>query len=370
MIKPNSTGVGHFIKGILRGLDHVAAKSGTRVSVLRCPTTSEQLNEFWGSLHYCECHLVDVDPENHPWADVWLNWQINSWMKFLGGTHLFSPAFIGPLIQGNYKVVVCLHDTLCWDFPENYPAGFRRYIKTLSWLSARRAWKTVCPSHGAREQLLGHQIARPEIVSYGLDLSLFHPSARGLQNSFLHQMGTKNDPFEIVFLASFERRKNHQILFEALTISPACELNLRITLLHHATSEEVHTIQKMAGVHHVNVEVVTPKSQEAIAEAFRRSTFSVLPSLAEGFGAPALESMACGCPVILSSTNWFRLLSGEGERAYLADPYDPKDWAVAIHELLSNPHETERKRRNAFQFAQQFTWNSSAAKLLEVCFGR
>lgn len=367
MVKPNSTGVGHYIKGMLLGLNEMALARGCRVSVLRCPTQCPLLQAFWESLNRCECFVVDVDPENHPFGDVWLNWQINAWMKHLGGTHLFSPAFIGPLLQGPYKVVLCLHDTLCWDFPENYPAGFRRYIKVMSWLSARRAWKTVCPSPGAREQLLGHQIATPQIVPYGLDLSVFHPTVPALPNSFLHQNGTCEDPFEIVFLASFERRKNHQILFEALTLEPAKSLNLKITLLHQATEEEILTMSK--ATRHLNVQVVTPRSQKDIADAFRRATFSVLPSLAEGFGAPALESMACGCPVILSSTNWFRLVSNNGERAYLANPYDPREWSAAISELILNPAETERRRRNALSFSRNFTWERSALKLLRVCFG-
>lgn len=360
MVKANSTGVGHYIKGMILGLDRVAATQGHRVSVIHCPAQNEQLKSFWQSLKSCECHVVYVDPENHPWADLWMNWQLNSWMKMLGGTHLFSPAFIGPLVQGNYKCVVCLHDTLCWDFPENYPAGFRRYLKAMSWLSARRAWKTVCPSPGAREQLLGHQIARPEIVPYGLDLSVFHPGEKA-------RAKPDQGSTEVVFLASFERRKNHRILFEALQLAPACEHNLKVTLLHQATNAEIHGIKKKAGS--LNVEVVTPTSQQAIAEAFRRATFSVLPSLAEGFGAPALESMACGCPVILSSTNWFRQLSGNGERAYLADPYDSKDWSEAVVELLENHEQTEEKRRKAAAFAKQFTWERSASKLLDVCFG-
>lgn len=354
-LKPRSTGVGHYIKGILQGLDLIAEEQGIQVSAFRLPTTDVQLLDFWHSLNNVRSHVVNVDPEHHPRNEFWLTFPLSSWMKHLKAQVLFSPAFVGPVTPRNYRMVLCLHDALVWDFPENYPTKFRLYLQMMARLSAKKADLVVCPSPGAREQIEGHRLADPEIVPYGLDLETFYPARRNKKRS---------DPIKAVFLASFERRKNHQILFEALSISPANKRSIELTLIHHATPSEKDRIENKAG--NLDLHIVNPENQEAIAEAFRQADFSVLPSLAEGFGAPALESMACGCPVILSSTNWFKLLSGNGERAYLANPYDADEWSVAIDQLLSDKKGTETKVKKALEYSQKFKWERSASDLIRL----
>ncbi|MDX1971127.1 MAG: glycosyltransferase family 1 protein [Candidatus Sumerlaeia bacterium] len=359
---PRSTGVGHYIRGILSGLDEVAAEAGMRVSVLYYPSRNEELERFWRGLKWCRPHAVRVHPESHPASDIWQNSGLSGWMQQLRGTHLFSPAFVGPLIKwGTFRTIVCLHDALVWDYPENYPRGFGMYLRTFARLSAWAAWRTVCPSPGAREQLLGHGVADPLIVPYGLDHGIFHP---GITTTTLRPI-PQSAPIRIAFLASFERRKNHELLFEALRIAERNGRKFHLLLVHNATKQEERSLLPKA--EGLSIELVRPVHQGEIADVFRECHFSVLPSLSEGFGAPALESMACGCPVILSATNWFRYLSANGERAWLADPYDPEKWAETIEALLQNPAQTKEKTEQALKFSREFTWANSARELMRIC---
>jgi glycosyltransferase involved in cell wall biosynthesis len=60
----------------------------------------------------------------------------------------------------------------------------------------------------------------------------------------------------------------------------------------------------------------------------------VYPSLYEGFGLPALEAMACGCPVIVSAAASLPEVCGDA--ALYCDPLDPESIARQIRRLMSD----------------------------------
>ena len=67
---------------------------------------------------------------------------------------------------------------------------------------------------------------------------------------------------------------------------------------------------------------------------YQSTALFVFPSLYEGFGLPVAEAMACGAPVVASST------SALGEVAPAAGQFDPADPAAitsAIHRALTDP---------------------------------
>ena len=60
----------------------------------------------------------------------------------------------------------------------------------------------------------------------------------------------------------------------------------------------------------------------------------MLPSLREGFGLPVLEAMACGTPVITSSSS--SLPEVGGDAAIRVDPYDTIDLSDAMYRVLAD----------------------------------
>ncbi len=90
----------------------------------------------------------------------------------------------------------------------------------------------------------------------------------------------------------------------------------------------------------------------------------LLPSLYEGFGIPILEAQACGCPVICSKTGCTPEVSGEA--TLLVDPYNCKEIAQAIYDILNDRDLRERLIAAGLENVKKFSWSRTARQTLEL----
>ncbi len=76
--------------------------------------------------------------------------------------------------------------------------------------------------------------------------------------------------------------------------------------------------------------------RKVLRRFYTTSEVVVLPSLYEGFGLPAAESMACGTPVVATRAGALPEVVGEEGAGILVPPRDPQALAAAILKVLQD----------------------------------
>lgn len=165
----------------------------------------------------------------------------------------------------------------------------------------------------------------------------------------------------ILSVGSIEGRKNHLALLNACeqlwTQGLRFELRL-IGLAHPQTGkpalEKIHALQAAGRL----LRYDGPVDDATLATAYAECTFSVYPSLMEGFGLPVQESLAHGKPCICSSRGAIGE-AAEGGGCQALDQVDATSLANAIRTWLGTPAQLAAATE-ALQCRRFKSWRDSA----------
>jgi glycosyltransferase involved in cell wall biosynthesis len=91
-----------------------------------------------------------------------------------------------------------------------------------------------------------------------------------------------------------------------------------------------------------------------MAEFYGRCDLFVFSSRGEGFGLPALESMAVGCPVVTTDSGGVRQFAADSENCVMVPPADAPALAGAIEALVLDPQRRATLRRAGIATAAQY----------------
>jgi len=94
------------------------------------------------------------------------------------------------------------------------------------------------------------------------------------------------------------------------------------------------------------------------------ATIFLYPSLRESFGMPVLEAMACGVPLITSTTSSMPEIARDA--AILVNPEQPEEMAIEIERLLENDQLRSDLIRKGYERVSLFRWSENARKTLQL----
>jgi glycosyltransferase involved in cell wall biosynthesis len=172
-----------------------------------------------------------------------------------------------------------------------------------------------------------------------------------------HSSGQKKD-IDVLYVASFEPRKNHLGLLQALALSLS-GLKVRLVGRDLGTQDRVRSLaRRLEASNEFKFEFIDSMSEEELRQSYQRARLYVFPSFLEGFGMPLIEALATNCRIACSDIDVFRELCGE--RALYFDPGNAESMWATIEAALS-----EKDTPNNCEYVQKFLWQNIANDLLQ-----
>ena len=267
-------------------------------------------------------------------------------------------------------VVVTIHDLTFFDRPEVHEAAKVRFFRHAIERAARKAGCLVCVSQRTADDLARNVAVEVPVVvaTHGIDHDRFKPTppAPGADAAELELLGLDPQARRIVALGTLEPRKGVTTLIAAATPH----------LVAGALDELVLAGQRGWGVEEIDRAIESSPAADRIVQlgyvrddsvpALLRSAAAVAyPSLDEGFGLPALEALACGCPLITTAGSVMADLCGDAP--WLVEAGNADALSEAIAEVLgASSEELGRRRELGLAQAAPATWATAAARHVEA----
>jgi D-inositol-3-phosphate glycosyltransferase len=114
------------------------------------------------------------------------------------------------------------------------------------------------------------------------------------------------------------------------------------------------------------IRFVGPVPHASLPLYYRAADATLVCSHYESFGLTALESQACGTPVIGTSVGALSFVVRDGESGFLIPTRDASELAARAKTLLADDELARKMRRAAIRSANRFSWDSTAEALSEL----
>jgi glycosyltransferase involved in cell wall biosynthesis len=284
---------------------------------------------------------------------------------------LHCPTYVCPL-RAEVPVVLGVYDFIALSQPRFATRLNRLHYGLLLPLSARRAARVIVPSRVVADDLQRFAPgARGVLVPLGVeDFFFVEPSARELEQA---RARWNLPPRFVLFVGNPEPKKNMVSIIHAMRGWPVEMRGIPLVTaggarawkdfapLHAGTT---NVAANASGQSEVLVRSLGYVPRGDLPLLFRLCSAFAFPSLAEGFGLPVLEALACGAPVVASD----RVpIEGIESVARLVDPLDVAALAHALAEALDESTAVRRESgERAQKWARRFSWHTAALKTAAV----
>ncbi len=280
---------------------------------------------------------------------------------------LFVPAHVIPWPGvGSVPCVVTSHDLGYLHYPEKHPFLERIYLDWSTRHSVRIARRVIAVSRATAHDLAalnGVPEGKIRIIYSGVD-KLMQPVDNPEQIAKLCGRLGISGPY-ILHVGRLQARKNLPRLVEAFAQIRGTTRGLTLVLAGRKAGEHRGLLRQISQLGLAG-QVILPGfvPEEDLPALYSGAAVCAFPSLYEGFGFPVLEAMACGTPVVCSSTSSLPELVGDA--ALMIPPTNTGALAEAIHRLLVDNDLRRTLIRRGLERVKRFSWEASARATLDV----
>lgn len=257
-----------------------------------------------------------------------------------------------------------VYDFIPLEFPDLYLRGnlamLDEYLSNVETLAAKSTAVFPISEYVGKqcELLLGIEPSNIVPIMGGVDPVLFESFSSTNQTKF----GSR--PY-FLYVGGADARKNITGLIKAFDAArPRLPQDTALVLAGEMNAERVAALLKQLKCEHLVGDVIGcgGVSDDELKGLYANALATVFVSLSEGLGLPALEAMACGCPVV--SSNGSALAETVGTVGILVDPLSTNEISNALLTIAGDATLRSTLIAEGRNRAAKWRWQEVAAKLL------
>jgi glycosyltransferase involved in cell wall biosynthesis len=260
-------------------------------------------------------------------------------------------------------VVVTVHDIIHFTYRHDRRLSTYRHIvqrlaDTLALRNLRYADAIIASSAFTKQQLIHYAGLEPEqisVVPLGIDCNRFRPCE--VPPAFYEKYGLNSRTPYVLHISSEEPRKNIETLLRAWVHVQKQQPDAILLKVGRCLypAERIRLLKLIAdlGIGET-VRFIDLVPDQDLPLFYNAASVFVFPSLAEGFGFPVLEAMACGLPVVCSTAP--ALTELVADVALQHEATDVAALASHICLMLCNPDRCQKASTRGLERAIQFSW--------------
>jgi len=350
ILGPAPSGLGQYALGLVRALDRLReglvvyascpeAFSGLRATVRRTSTLTRP----------------ELGVRGHVARLVWCQTALRARVGLDRPGALLNTLPEG-VLHCRVPQVTVVHDLIPLAFPRDFPRQqlyFRRLVPAI----LRESRAVVAVSEATR---------RAVIAAYGLGPERVRAIPNGYDRMIFVPVGPTTDdggaPY-VLYVGNLLPHKNLPRLIEAVS-RVTRRSAVRLIIAGGGTPARVAELRSLAERAGARLELMPYVPSQELPALYRGARLLAMPSLAEGFGLPALEAMACGTPVVVGNTS--AMPEVVGDAGLLVVPEDTEAIADAILRLLTQDPLRKELIARGLAWATEFSWERTARQVLTV----
>ena len=231
----------------------------------------------------------------------------------------------------------------------------REYARRLDLKNVRSASRLIANSCYSAETLYRVYSRNADPVLLGVDTEIFHLAPTARENIVLS-------------VGALTPLKGHDFVINVLATIASAQRPKLVIISPHGTqaSCEFVYLKRLAAERSVETVFETGLSDAQLAAMYRKALVTLYCPRLEPFGLVALESMACGTPVLAVNEGGLRETIVDGVTGFLL-PWNHQAFANAILGMRSAPQLcNEMGRKGAAWVASRFTWAACAVSVSRI----
>lgn len=224
--------------------------------------------------------------------------------------------------------------------------------------------RVIAATMDERTQLMrycGVSGSRIEVIPCGVDLALFVPHE---QQAARKHFGLEQKRPILLFVGRLDPFKGPDIFLRAAAMMEE-QAQLVVVgggLTGDPDLQQLRVLVKDLRIEH-RVKFLGAQTQDVLPLLYSAADVTVVPSYHESFGLVAVESLACGTPVVATRAGGLTTIIRNDENGYLV-PRCPGFFAERLDAILRTSH--ARLQTAARQSVAHFSWQGVAIRMHEV----